>query len=564
MKGAEIVIKCLEAEGVRVVFAYPGRTSMLLHHALLSSPIRVVLPRHEQGAAFEASGYARISGQVGVCMSTSGPGATNLVTGITDAWMDSIPLVIITAQVNQSIIGKNAFQETDIIGMTRPVVKHSFLALGIDDLPEIIKDAFALASTGRPGPVVIDIPIDVLEKDNEPIFPASPNLRAMFLPPEMSKENLEHLRKALNRYRRPCIIAGGGVIHSDASEALRDFAERWNVPVATTMMGLGAFKHDHPLSLGMLGMHGTESANKAVAECDLLIALGVRFSDRVTGEVSHFAENAKIVHIDIDESEINKNKHADIAIVSDIGTFLHRIEHWRAKPELHSKWIAQIAKWKEQFPLSYTMQGKLTGPGIVSMLNELTEGKATIVTGVGQHQLWCAQIYNFNHVRQFLTSGGLGAMGFGLPAAIGAQIARPNETVILVDGDGSFQMNIQELATLFVEGLNVKMIIFNNQMLGMVAQMEDYLFNGQHGNTDMEVRKTGRPYPDFCAIAGGYGIPAIQVTRYSQLKDAIKKMLSSSGPFLLDCVIPKDDHVAPIMPYGKTMDEIIKEQEQWK
>ena len=550
--GADILIECLRRAGVRQVFAYPGGTSLLIHQALVGSGIRVVLPRHEQGGAFEAAGFARRTGTPGVCIATSGPGATNLLTGIADAWMDSTPLVAITAQVNQHIIGKNAFQETDIVGMTRPIVKHSFLIFTPEEIPETMMDAFALASNGRPGPVVVDIPCDVLASIAEPTYSTEPNLRALCLPPEISDTQLSIFLKALKSSRKPCIYAGGGIIHSGASAELMRFAETWRIPVATSLMGIGAFPSSHPLSLSWLGMHGAYGANKAVEECDLLIGIGVRFSERVTGDVAGFAPHAKIVHIDIDDSEINKNKRADIALVGDSRDILLRVLEHRPYTKRRDQWLAQVAEWKRQhlFNIPKAMADRLHGQAVVKALDDLTGGNATVVTGVGQNQMWAAQFYSYSRPRQFITSGGLGAMGFGLPAAIGAQIAMPDELVLLIDGDGSFQMNIQELATVYAENLPLKMVILNNQRLGMVAQLEDKFYNGIHGNTDLEVPAAHGQYPDFVAIANGYNIPGRNVMHASELKAAIQEMLKIQGPFLLNCLIDREDEAMPMIPPG--------------
>ncbi|MBQ7652149.1 MAG: biosynthetic-type acetolactate synthase large subunit [Victivallales bacterium] len=547
------MIECLRRAGVAQVFAYPGGTSLLIHQALVGSGIRVILPRHEQGGAFEAAGFARRTGKPGVCIATSGPGATNLLTGIADAWMDSTPIVAITAQVNQRIIGKNAFQETDIVGMTRPIVKHSFLVFTPEEIPETIMDAFALAFSGRPGPVVVDIPCDVLASVAEPTYPSEPNLRALCFPPEVTDTQLDTFVKALKTSRRPCIYAGGGVIHSGASEELLKFAESWRIPVATSLMGIGAFPTEHPLSLRWLGMHGAFGANKAVEECDLLVGIGVRFSERVTGDVAGFAPHAKIVHIDIDDSEINKNKRADIALVGDVKEILLRVLERRPYYRGRDQWLAQVNFWKSQHPfiIPKTVAAKLHGQAVVKVLDELTDGKATVVTGVGQNQMWAAQFYSYSRSRQFITSGGLGAMGFGLPAAIGVQLARPDELVLLIDGDGSFQMNIQELATLYAEHLPVKMVILNNQRLGMVAQLEDKFCNGVHGNTDLEVPAAHGQYPNFITIAKGYNIPGRSISSAKELRSAISEMLETPGPFLLNCLIDREDEAMPMIPPGK-------------
>lgn len=547
MNGAEILIQCLKHEGVDTAFAYPGATSLLIHQALIGSGIRVILPRHEQGGAFEASGFARKSGRTGVCIATSGPGATNLVTAIADAWMDSIPLVAITAQVNQRLIGKNAFQETDIIGMTRPIVKHSYLVMSLDELPEVVKDAFALTRSGRPGPVVIDITCDILALQGDPIYPSTPNLRALCLPPTVPEETLAALRSELVASRKPCIFAGGGVIHSNASRELLAFAEAWRIPVVTSLMGIGAFPEEHPLSMRWIGMHGLNGANRAVHECDLLLAIGVRFSDRVTGDVSKFAPNAKIIHIDIDDSELNKNKHADLAVVSDARSILVSLMSRRPYYRGRDAWLKQVANWKRQhdFTVKRHPAKGLSGQEVIRALYEATGGQATIVTGVGQHQMWAAQFYKYSRPRQLLTSGGLGAMGFGLPAAIGAKIACPDELVILVDGDGSFQMNIQELATLYAENIPLKMLVLNNQCLGMVSQWEDIFCEGRHGNTDLTVPQAKGVYPDLVAIAKGYNIPGATISTHAELMPSIRKMLAAKTPFLLNCITVRHEKVLP-------------------
>ena len=565
MSGAKLVVECLRREGVECVFAYPGAASMELHQALIGSGIRVILPRHEQGGGFEADGYARASGRPGVCIATSGPGATNLVTAITDAYMDSVPLVAITAQVNQKLIGKNAFQETDIIGMTRPVVKHSYLVLAAEDIPEAIRDAFHLAAHGRPGPVVIDITCDVLPQLCRPALPDQPSLRAFTFLPETTDCTLHTLADRLRASRRPCLFAGGGIIRGGASDLLLQFAEKWQIPVATSLMGIGCFPEDNPLSLKFAGMHGAYCANKAINDCDLLLCLGVRFSDRVTGDIGRFAPHAFIVHADIDESEINKNVRADLPIVADAADLLDRL--LRIPPELpedRDAWLARINTWKKRHPLRAPSAPGLHGPNVIEALRRATSGDATIVTGVGQHQMWAAQLYTYRRPRQLLTSGGLGAMGFGLPAAIGAAFAlreqkQPNP-LVLIDGDGSFQMNIQELATLFAGNLPVKMVILDNQMLGMVAQWEDQFHHGRHGNTSLVLRRNGgRPYPDFPAIAHAYSIPAEHVMCEEALDDALRRMLDAPGPYLLDVHIGKHDAVLPMIPAGQSCGEVILE-----
>ena len=558
IKGAEITIKTLEKLGVDTVFAYPGGAAIEFDQALKDSPIRVILPRNEQGGAFAADGYARVTGKTGVCMATSGPGATNLLTGIADAYMDSIPMVIITGQVATSFIGKNAFQETDIIGMTRPIVKHSYLVLTPEDIVPTIVNAFYLANSGRPGPVLIDIPKNIQQAKLPFVFDPEPTVQAYSIPGAPAKEQIDAIRDAIAKSERPCLYAGGGIIAAEAAKELTEFAEKYDIPVVTTLMGVGSIPEDHPLSLKWLGMHGTYYANYAANECDLLLAFGARFDDRVTGSVEYFAQNAKIVHVDIDQSEINKNVRADIGIVANIRDVLIELNKDPVKKD-RPVWKTAIRMWKNQHPLSYRKEpGVLKPQSVIETICRLTDGEAVIVPGVGQHQMWAAQFYTFKYPRQLLTSGGLGSMGFGLPAAMGAKLAVPEKTVINIDGDGSFQMNIQELGTVFAEDIPVKMVILNNQHLGMVAQWEDRFYGSRRGNTDLTM-KGQRPYPDFVTIAKGYEIPGREVWSEEELEDAVREMLAAKGPFLLDCHTFYHDHVLPMIPPGKTYKDILTE-----
>ena len=559
MKGSDITIRCLENEGVETIFAYPGGFSLELHQSIQDSHIRVILPRHEQGGAFAAGGYARATGKAGACMATSGPGATNLLTGIADAYMDSIPLVCVTGQVPSNLIGKNVFQETDIIGMTRPIVKHSYLVLKAEDLPRIFKEAFHLAVSGRPGPVVIDIPKnvqqDVVEVDFNPKLEFN-SYKSEF---KFKKSEITQLKKMIKASKRPCIYAGGGIISAEASKELIKFAESYNIPVVTTLMGVGCFPESNPLSLRWLGMHGTVYGNNAANEADLLLAFGSRFDDRVTGNPANFAVGAKIVHVDIDKSEINKNKVADLGIVADIKAVLNELNKEPVR-QAYKAWHAQINDWKEEFPMIYKEKlGSVQPQYVMETLSRMTKGEAIIVPGVGQHQMWAAQYYDYTYPRQLLTSGGLGAMGFGLPAAMGAKVARPDKLVINIDGDGSFQMNIQELGTLHAEEINVKMIILNNQHLGMVAQWEDRFYGSKRGNTVMKNKRVDRPYPDFVTIASGYAIPGREVYKREDLESAIKEMLETEGPYILDIHTGYEEHVLPMIPPGKDYTSIINE-----
>jgi acetolactate synthase-1/2/3 large subunit len=571
MKGADCVVECLIREGVDVVFAYPGGASQELHQALArTDKIRVILPRHEQGGSFAAEGYARVNGKVGVCMATSGPGATNLVSAIADAFMDSIPLVAITGQVFSKYIGKMAFQETDFYGMTLPIVKHSYLVMDAKELPRIFKEAFHLARSGRPGPVVIDIPKDVQQAKIQPVFPATIEFRSSYASATQhaSDEQLKQVLGFIAEAQRPVLYAGGGIISADASAELKAFAEKTNIPVATTLMGVGAFPETHPLSMQWFGMHGAAYGNWAVDQSDLLIAVGARFDDRITGDTSKFAAHARIVHIDIDASEHNKNKRATLPIVSDVKFALGRLNELIAAhkfaPPATKEWHAQIATWKKEHPFRFEPSKHIQPQEAVQALYELTKGDAIICTGVGQHQMWAAQFYRFNEPRRYISSLGLGAMGFGYPAALGAKVARPDKQVIDIDGDGSFVMNIQELATAKIENIAAKAMILNNQHLGMVVQWEDRFYGSVRGNTILgDESNVGSPdnpdalYPDFVKIAEGFGVKGRRVIKKSELKAAIQEMLDHDGPYVLDVVVPYTEHVLPMIPAGRTVKDML-------
>ncbi len=571
MKGADAVVECLIREGVDVIFAYPGGASQELHQALArTDKIRTILPRHEQGGSFAAEGYARVTGKVGVCMATSGPGATNLVSAIADAFMDSIPLVAITGQVFSKYIGKMAFQETDFYGMTLPIVKHSYLVMDVKELPKIFKEAFHLARSGRPGPVVIDIPKDVQQAKFQPVFPATVEFRSSYAnaTQHASDDQLKQVLALIAEAKRPVLYAGGGIISAEAHAELKAFAEKANVPVATTLMGVGAFPEKHPLSMQWFGMHGSAYGNWAVDQCDLLLCFGARFDDRITGDTSKFAATAKIVHIDIDASEHNKNKRVQLAIVSDIKHALVRLNalavaHKFTPPET-KEWHTQIATWKKETPFRYDESKHIVPQEAVKVLYELTKGDAIICTGVGQHQMWAAQFYRFDEPRRYISSLGLGAMGFGYPAALGAKVARPDKQVIDIDGDGSFVMNIQELATAHIEKIAAKAMILNNQHLGMVVQWEDRFYGSVRGNTILgDENNVGGPenlaglYPDFVKIAEGFGVKGRRVHKKSELRAAIQEMLDHDGPFVLDVIVPYTEHVLPMIPAGKTVKDMI-------
>ena len=572
MKGADVVVESLIREGVDVIFAYPGGASLELHQSLVKreDKIRTVLPRFEQGGGFMAHGYARATGKAGVCMATSGPGATNLVTCIADAYMDSIPLVVLTGQVYQEFIGKAAFQETDFLDMTMPVVKHSYLVLDHEDLTKAIKEAFHIATTGRPGPVVIDIPKDIQQKMFVPEVPETIELPGYPDSPKASDDELKQVLELIEKAERPVIYTGGGIISANASEILREFVKKTGVPQASTLMGLGALPADDPQSLYWFGMHGCVAGNWAVYESDLLICAGARFDDRITGEVSKFAPNSKIVHLDLDRSEHHKNKIVDYAIHTDIGYALERwVNLWDegsyTKPDL-TKWMEKLNSWKSEYPFKYKESEHILPQEAIEILYEESKGEAIITTGVGQHQMWAAQFYRFNDPRTYISSLGLGTRGFGYPAAVGAKVAFPDKEVIDIDGDGSFLMNVQELATAKIEKINAKVIILNNQHLGMVVQWEDRFYDGIRGQTILcDHDNIGGPenpegiYPDYVTIAEGFGVKARRAIKREELREAIREMLDHEGPYLLDVVVPYSEHVLPMIPQKKSAKEILTE-----
>ncbi len=573
--GSDILVQSLVNHGVEVIFAYPGGASMPLHQSLthFKDKIRTILPRHEQGGSFAAQGYARSTGKPGVCMATSGPGATNLVTAIADAKLDSIPLIAITGQVKTAVIGSDAFQETPIVEVCRGITKHHYLVTDVKDVARVMREAFHIATTGRPGPVLIDVPKDVQQDTTIPDYNAPMNLPGYHVEERRAKpEQIAQVAAAIKRSKRPVIYAGGGVIASGASEEVRELSRKTGIPVTMTLMGLGCFPNKDPLSLDMLGMHGSVYGNYAVDQCDLLLAFGVRFDDRVTGKTSEFAKHAKIVHIDVDPSEINKNKEAHIPIVSDIKFALTELNKIVEAPSDLKPWHEQVAAWKKNEPFKYDRDF----PGIlpqyaIGELSRLVEERDTIVSvGVGQHQMWAAQHFKFKHPRTWMSSSGLGTMGFGLPAAMGAKAAHPESLVIDIDGDGSFQMNIQELATCYCEKLPVKVLLLNNQHLGMVVQWEDRFHAGNRAHTYLgpidNPEAVGRGdglgpeerYPDFVTIAKGYGCGAAHVKEKSDLTEALKEMIAYDGPYVLDVQVPYQEHVLPMIPAGMTVKELIK------
>ena len=576
VSGADVVVESLVRQGVDVIFAYPGGASMPLHQALTryADRIRTILPRHEQGGGFAAQGYGRVTGKPGVCMATSGPGALNLVTAIADAKMDSVPLIALTGQVGTSVIGTDAFQETPIVEVCRAITKHHYLVTDANDIARVMREAFYIAVTGRPGPVLIDLPKNIQLTNVVPDYDVPLNLPGYRPdPPAPRPEQIAQVAAAIKRAKRPVIYAGGGVITGDASDELRELVRKTGIPVTMTLMGLGAFPADDPLCLDMLGMHGSVYANYAVDEADLLIAIGVRFDDRVTGKVSEFAQHGFIVHIDIDPSEINKNKVVHVPIVADVEDALHALNKIVEKPAAPlTEWCARIAEWKREDPFSYDTEF----PGIlpqhaIAELSRLTADRDTIVTvGVGQHQMWAAQFYKFRRPRTWLSSSGLGTMGFGLPAAMGAQVASPGSLVVDIDGDGSILMNIQEFATCRTENIPVKVLLLNNQHLGMVVQWEDRFFKGNRAHTYLgpidnpEACGQGDGispecrYPDFVAIATGFGWQAETVVRKGDLTGALERLIAAPGPAILDVQVPYQEQVLPMIPSGMTVRELIK------
>ena len=566
LKGSEITVEALIREGVEVIFGYPGGASMEIHQALTrvdpAHKLRVILPRHEQGAAFAAEGYAKATGKVGVALATSGPGATNLITGLADAKMDSVPIVAITGQVPQALIGKDAFQETDVVGISRPITKHNYLVQRIEDLPQIIKEAFYIASTGRPGPVLIDIPKDVQQATAIPEWPTEIHMGSYRPHIEAGQRELEQIAEAIRSARKPIIYAGNGAICANASEELLKFVEKTGIPIVTTVLGLGVFPSNHALCFDMLGMHGAVYANYAVNHADLLLAFGVRFDDRVTGKVTEFAKHGTIVHVDIDASEINKIKPAHIPVTSDVGYALQQLNEMDLGSNDYTPWVKELEQVKSEKPFRYQDRGKEIMPQyVLELLSEKTGGKAIITTGVGQHQMWAAQYFKFLYPRTMLTSAGLGAMGFGFPAALGAKLGCPDWEVIDIDGDGSFVMNIQELATACVEKIPVKALILNNQHLGMVVQWEDRFYAGNRGHTFI-----GNPhdpegiYPDFVTIAKGFDIPARRITTREEVSDALDEMLAAKTPYVLDVIVPYSEHVLPMIPTGHTFADTIYDE----
>ena len=558
IKGARILLECLSRLGINEIFGYPGGAVIPIYDELYNfKEIKHYFARHEQGAVHEADGYARSTGKVGACLATSGPGATNLVTGIMTAHMDSIPLLVITGQVSSSLLGKDAFQESDIVGITVPITKNNYLVQDIKDLPRILKEAYYIASTGRPGPVLVDIPRDIqlqeipYDEFNK-IYENDFTLEGYNPVYEGHKGQIKTAIKMIKDSKKPLIIAGAGILKAHAYKELKEFVEKTNIPVAMTLLGLGSFPGNHELALGMIGMHGTTYANYAANEADLIIAAGMRFDDRVTGNPQKFIPNAKIIHIDIDPAEIGKNKLIDVPIVGDLKNVLTDLNE-KAPKISHDEWLKQIKKWKKDYSLIYrkTKDDILIPQEILSEIDKITKGNVIVATDVGQHQMWAAQFLTFNNPYSILTSGGAGTMGFGLPAAIGAQVANPNKKVLAVVGDGGFQMTFQELMLIKEYNLPVKMFIINNSYLGMVRQWQELFHEKRYSSVDLSYN------PDFIKSGEAYGIKSIQLTNKKDLKKHLKKILESDEAVLVECIVEKEENVYPMIPAGKDVSCIV-------
>ena len=553
LKGTQILLKALEEEKVEIIFGYPGGAVLDIYDQLYKSNMKHILVRHEQGAVHAADGYARSTGRVGVCLVTSGPGATNTVTGIATANMDSIPLVVFTGQVPTGLIGNDAFQECDITGITRPCTKHNFLVRNIEDLAPTIKEAFHIARSGRPGPVLVDLPKNVMAAEAE-YDPASIKIRNHEPVYKPAFKKMTNLLEMLTSAKKPLIMTGGGVILGRASELLTKMARKYQIPVTGTLMGLGSFPGSDPLWLGMLGMHGTYYANMAISHCDLLLAVGVRFDDRVTGTIDTFAANAKIVQIDIDPSSINKNVAVDLPIIGDTQAVLKDLikfldEHnYTCEKSQRPEWLAEITEWKEKVPLTYCQNGKVIKPQfVIETLYKLTKGDAIITTEVGQHQMWTAQFFPFDKPNTFVTSGGLGTMGFGLPAAIGVKCAFPDKQVVDIAGDGSIQMNIQELATAAQYKINVKIVLLNNEFLGMPRQWQELFYEKRYSHTDMTYA------PDFVKLAEAYGVVGLRATKPEEVESVLKEGLALDKPVLMDFRVSREECVYPMVHPGDSI-----------
>ncbi len=551
MSGAKAIIESLKMEKVDVIFGYPGGQVLPLYDELYDADIRHILVRHEQAAAHAADGYARATGKPGVCLATSGPGATNLVTGIATAYMDSVPIIAITGQVPRPLIGNDAFQEANITGITLPITKHNYLVQDTNDIPRIFKEAFYIAQTGRPGPVLIDVPKDTQVETIEFEYPQEVKLRGYKPTYTGNEQQVKKAASLILKSEKPVFYVGGGIILSNATEELHALAECIMAPVTTTLMGMGAFPSAHPLSLGMLGMHGTRYANYAIQESDLIIAVGVRFDDRVTGKISAFAPNARIIHIDIDPAEIGKNVRVDVPIVGDAKNILKSLLKFVKQEQVKTEaWTRKIAAWKKEFPLIYKKDNFLRPQFVVEQISEVCPD-AIIVTEVGQNQMWAAQFFNYKNPRTFISSGGLGTMGYGFPAAMGVKVGRPESTVIDIAGDGSFQMNSQELATVVQEDIPVIVAVLNNGFLGMVRQWQELFFNRRFSSTCIESSV------DFVKLAEAYGALGLRAKKKSDVKDVIKEAVKSERPTVIDFVVEREENVSPMVPAGAAINEIL-------
>jgi acetolactate synthase-1/2/3 large subunit len=559
LTGAQVLLESLRREGVEVVFGYPGGSTIDIYNEIPKYPLRHILTRHEQGAVHAADGYARASGKVGVCLVTSGPGATNTVTGIATAYMDSIPLVVFTGQVPTSLIGNDAFQEADIVGITRPCVKHNYLVKDIKDLAVTIKQAFYLASTGRPGPVLVDLPKDIIQATVDYEYPGEIQMRSYNPHYEPNSRQIQRVVDLMRFARKPLFFVGGGAIGSNASDDLIKMAKHLNIPVIGSLMGLGAFPGNDPLWFGMVGMHGTYAANMAVNNADLLLAVGVRFDDRVTGKLSSFAEKGKIVHIDIDPTSIRKNVSVDVPMVCDCRKALRALRKEIGKdesinwPDKHEEWVTKIRTWEKSQPMTYDKNGSsfIKPQMVIETIYELTKGRAIIATEVGQNQMWAAQFYKYHKPRTLLTSGGLGTMGYGFPAAIGAQLAFPGSLVIDVAGDGSIQMNIQELATAVSCQLPVKIVILNNGHLGMVRQWQELFYNRNYCSTCLQKN------PDFVALARAYGAQGYRIEKREDVSPVLKEAFATKEPTIVDVLVEPEENVYPMVPAGASLTDML-------
>lgn len=551
ISGAELMLEALKKEQVEVIFGYPGGAVLPIYDKLYDSKILHILPRHEQGGIHAAEGYSRVTGKPGVVIATSGPGATNIITGLADAMMDSLPLVVFTGQVATGVIGTDAFQEADILGITTPITKYNYQVRSIEDIPRIVKEAFYVATSGRPGPVLIDIPKDIaagianVPEEQEIVLPGyQPTVQPNYL-------QIRKLTEAVSRAKKPVILAGAGILFAEGYEELKQYAEQQNLPVVHTLLGLGGFPAEHPLFAGLAGMHGCYTANMALYECDLLINIGARFDDRLTGNLQHFAPNATVAHIDIDPAEIGKNVQTHIPVVADAKEALKQLIAQEGKPPVHQEWLDTLNTWKKEYPYFYKEDGRLKPQKVMEMLYEKTKGEAIVVTDVGQHQMWAAQYYKFSKANRWVTSGGLGTMGFGLPASIGAQLASPDSIVLSISGDGGFQMCTQELAVIREQNLPVKIIILNNSSLGMVRQWQEIFYESRYSHSKFSGQ------PDFVKLADAYGIKGYVIEDVAQAETIFNEVLTNNEPVLLDIRIDPDENVYPMIAPGKGHHEMV-------